>query len=37
MSVTALTLGTAGYLLFRDKLNRTDGPPLIRRLNLVAE
>lgn len=33
MSAFALTLGTAAYLLLRDRLNRIDGPPLIRRLD----
>ncbi len=32
MSITALALGVAGYLLFRDRLNRIEGAPLIRRL-----
>lgn len=32
MSVTALVLGSIGYLLFRDDLNRREGAPLIRRL-----
>ena len=32
MSLIALVLGAAGYLLFRDTLNRRDGAPLIRRL-----
>ena len=32
MSLTALVLGSIGYLLFRDDLNRREGAPLIRRL-----
>lgn len=32
MSVTALVLGSIGYLAFRDALNRRDGAPLIRHL-----
>jgi len=32
MSLTALMGGSLAYLLFRDALNRSDGPPLLRRL-----
>jgi multicomponent K+:H+ antiporter subunit A len=31
MSVTALVLGTGAYLIFREKLNASEGPPLLRR------
>lgn len=32
MSVTALVLGSIGYILFREALNRREGAPLIRHL-----